>query len=164
MRLEALLGVREVISSRLSRLGSDAIELLAAAAVLGHDFDFDTLRRVADLSETEALSAMDEALANHLLVGTKHEKGYSGKTVYGFSHDKIRCAVYAEACEARREVLHRRALEVLEAEAAHPAELAYHALATGLQEPAFQHSLAAGDEAMAFFPKELLRKFWATPR
>ena len=151
LRLEALPGVREVISSRLSRLSGAATELLAAAAVLGCDFDFGTLRRVADLSETEALSAMDEALGNLLLVRTKHEKRYLGKTVYGFGHDKVRLAVYAEVCEARREVLHQRALAFLEAAAAHPAELAHHALTAGLEEAAFRHSLAAGDEAMAVF-------------
>src|SRR6202035_574357 len=65
-----------------------------------------------------------------------------------FAHAKIRAVVYAEAGEARRSIFHRRALEVLQAASEPAAELAYHALAAGLAEPAFHWSLGAGDEAM----------------
>jgi hypothetical protein len=65
-----------------------------------------------------------------------------------FAHAKIRAVVYAEAGEARWAIFHRRALQTLEAAAAPAAELAYHALAADLAEPAFHWSLAAGDEAM----------------
>ena len=67
---------------------------------------------------------------------------------YMFAHAKIRAVIYAEAGEARRSIFHRRALEALQAAAAPAAELAYHALAAGLAEPALHWSLAAGDEAM----------------
>ncbi len=67
---------------------------------------------------------------------------------YVFAHAKIRAVIYGEACEARRSILHRRALEVLQAAPAPAAELAYHALAAGLVEPAFHWTLAAGDEAI----------------
>jgi hypothetical protein len=61
---------------------------------------------------------------------------------------KIRAVVCAEAGEARRSIFHSHALEALQAADAPPAELAYHAQAAGLAEPAFHWSLAAGDEAM----------------
>jgi hypothetical protein len=67
---------------------------------------------------------------------------------YVFAHQKIRAVVYAEAGEARRYIFHRRALQALQAASAPAAELAYHALAEGLAEPAFHWSIAAGDEAM----------------
>jgi len=67
---------------------------------------------------------------------------------YVFAHQKIRAVVYAEAGEARRSIFHRRALQALQEAAAPAADLAYHALAAGLAEPAFHWSLAAGDEAM----------------
>jgi tetratricopeptide (TPR) repeat protein len=75
-------------------------------------------------------------------------RGYITHGCYQFTHAKIRVVVYTEAGEARRSIFHRRALEMLQAAAAPAAELAYHALAAGLAEPAFQWSLAAGDEAM----------------
>src|SRR5918998_5142426 len=54
--------------------------------------------------------------------------------------------------QARRRVLHRRALEVLEEEGSAPAaQLARHALAGGLAEPAFGYSVAAGDDAVEVF-------------
>ena len=54
--------------------------------------------------------------------------------------------------QARRRVLHRRALEVLEEEGGAPApQLARHALAGGIAEPAFRYSMAAGDQAMEVF-------------
>jgi predicted ATPase len=43
---------------------------------------------------------------------------------------------------------HRRALEILEAAADSAAVLAHHALAAGLAQAAFRHSLAAGRKAL----------------
>jgi hypothetical protein len=52
---------------------------------------------------------------------------------------------------ARRQVLHRRAFEVLEEGGAPAAQLARHALDGGLAEQAFQASVAAGDVAVEVF-------------
>jgi hypothetical protein len=60
----------------------------------------------------------------------------------------LRDVVYTEAGDARRRLFHQRALEVLEAAGASAAVLAHHALAAGLMEAAFHHSLAAGGEAL----------------
>jgi len=117
-------GVRELIRARLSRLSPPAVALLTAGATLGHEFSFDTLRRVAALDEEEALTALDEATASRLLVESTR--------AYSFAHEKTREVVYAEAGEARRAVFHRRALEALEAASAPAVELARHALAAGL--------------------------------
>jgi tetratricopeptide (TPR) repeat protein len=59
--------------------------------------------------------------------------------------------VYTEAGETRRRILHQRALEVLQKEAAPAAELAHQAFEAELTEPAFRYSIAAGDEAMHVF-------------
>src|SRR5207253_5298796 len=68
-----------------------------------------------------------------------------------FTHDTIRAEIYAEAGEIRRRVLHRRALEILQAASASPAELAHHALAAGLPDAAAHLCIAAGDAAMRVF-------------
>ena len=60
----------------------------------------------------------------------------------------IRDVVYTEAGDARRRLFHKRALNILEAAKDSAAVLAYHALAAGLPEAAFRHSLAAGEEAL----------------
>src|SRR6266567_515774 len=140
--------VREVICARLDRLPPNAFVLLVAGAVLGQGITFKHLCQVADLAEHDGLSALDEVLHSHLLQESEREGGPMTDGRYVFAHAKIRAVVYAEAGEARRSIFHRRALEALQAAAAPAAELAYHALAAGLAEPAFRWSLAAGEEAM----------------
>jgi DNA-binding SARP family transcriptional activator len=140
--------VREVICTRLDRLTPNAFALLVAGAVLGQGITFERLCRVADLTEQDGLSALDEVLHSRLLHESEREGGRGTAGRYVFAHAKIRAVVYGEAGEARRSIFHRRALEVLQAVAAPAAVLAYHALAAGLVEPAFRWNLAAGDEAM----------------
>lgn len=140
-------GVRDIIRARLQQVAPTALHLLAAGAVLGHNFTFAALHQVADLPESEALTALDDLLARLFL----QPGGADTSAVYNFTHDKIRDVVYTEAGDARRRVFHRRALAFLEEEATPAAELARHALAAGQLEAAFQHSLAAGHTAMSLF-------------
>jgi len=133
-------GLREVLRARLARLSPPAGTLVTAAAVLGQGCSFDVLAQVADISEQQALAALDEVLHGALL----REAGGT----YQFAHDKIREVAYSEAGAARRQVFHRRALEVLKREGAALAELAHHALAASIDEPAFELSVAAGDAAL----------------
>ena len=149
--------VREVIRARLSRLSPAASELLRAGAVLERGFDFESLVGVAGLGEAEeGLRGLDELIERRLLqeeADPQQERTllYPSPT-YSFSHEKIRQVAYTESGHARRRVLHRRAIEVLEERGAcPPAELARHALAGGLAEPAFRCSVAAGDQAMEVF-------------
>ena len=136
-------GVREVIHNRLLRLSANARAACSAAAVLGGQFEFGPLCRVAALSEADGLPALEELLQRGLL----RERGAR----YLFSHDKIREVAYAEISAARRQVFHRRALETLGLGAASPGELARHALAAGSPERAFHLLVQAGDEVMRLF-------------
>jgi predicted ATPase len=80
--------------------------------VLDHDFTFEELYQVASLSPREGLAALDEALQNLLLQESSHcREGRSG-VCYHFAHDKIRQVVDAAAGDARRRLLHGRALTV----------------------------------------------------
>ncbi|HEY3109054.1 MAG TPA: hypothetical protein VGL23_09895, partial [Chloroflexota bacterium] len=136
-------GVQELLRGRLGRLGPTARSGLFAAAVLGDGCQFEELRRVAELGEGEALPAIDELLAGRLLRESRDR--------YVFGHDKIREVAYAEAGEARRRLYHRRALDLRAGGRAPAAELARHARAAGLGEPAFRLGVAAGDEALNLF-------------
>ena len=151
-------GVRDVVRGRLSNLGRASLELLAAGAVLSGNFTFEHLLAVAELEETDGLLALDETLGARLLVEAPggerrsllgNAGGLDGAS-YSFSHDKISEVVYTEAGEARRRIFHRRALETLK-DAAPAANLARHALAAGMLEPAFRYSVAAGDAAIEVF-------------
>jgi tetratricopeptide (TPR) repeat protein len=138
-------GVKQVVSARLSRLSIAGRGLICAGAVLGKAFTFEDVSRVADLSEAEALPALDELLRAHLL--RERTANVDAPTAYAFSHDKIRDVAYSEAGDARRRVFHRRALEALE-DAAPAAELARHAVAAGRDEAAARFTIKAGSEAM----------------
>lgn len=144
-------GIRALVHARLTRLSHGAAQVAAAAAVLGQLARFDRLYRVAGLDETEALRALEEAAARAILHLRPHDGGRGGGPIYDFPHDKLREVVYTEAGEARRRVLHGRALALLEAEGATAADLAHHALAAGLAAPAFRCSVAAGEEALRVF-------------
>ncbi len=133
-------GVSALIRGRLARLSVDARRACAAGAVVGDGFDLERLCAIANLNEGEGLAALEELLARGLL----RESG----AVYRFEHDKIRQVAYGELSAARRRVLHRRALEALEAVGAPPANLVRHALAVGLHARAGELSTAAGDAAM----------------
>ncbi|MGZ3644393.1 MAG: ATP-binding protein [Ktedonobacteraceae bacterium] len=161
--------VREVIRLRLVQLTSSAFALLAAFAVLGHNSAFEDACQVAGLSESDGLVALDELLISYNLTEdtlVRHEKSGNGppsgfsftshSRTYYFTHDKIRDVVYSEAGEARRRLFHRRALDVLQTEGdnknrPYAAELARHAFAAGMIEPAFRFSVKAGDDSMSLF-------------
>ncbi|HET6659187.1 MAG TPA: AAA family ATPase [Rubrobacter sp.] len=148
--------VREVIHVRLSHVSPAGSELLGAGAVLERGFSFETLVSVADLGEAEGLRGLDELIERHLLRkeggAPEVEMPLEPTPTYTFTHEKIRQVAYTEAGSARRRLLHRRAFELLEEGGASPAaELARHALAAGLAEPAFRYSVAAGDQAVEVF-------------
>ena len=86
-----------------------------------------------------------------LLNGRLLTESGTARRPYTLAHDHIRTVVYSASGEARRRVLHRRALIDLEADGAPAAECAFHAVASLLDEPAFRYSLIAGDEALATY-------------
>jgi DNA-binding SARP family transcriptional activator/tetratricopeptide (TPR) repeat protein len=143
--------VREMIQLRLAQLSASARELLAAGAVLDHDFTFAALCQVAHLTTQDGLFALDEAIESLFLQESPRQSGSMQAIPYVFAHDKIREVVYARAGDARRRVYHDRALQVLEREGASAAVLAYHALACGSVDLAFRWSMTAGNKAMTVF-------------
>lgn len=134
--------LRQAILTRTGRLGEVETAVLAAATVLGRDCDFDTVRAISAQDEAAVLNALNGLLAHRLLI---ERDGV--QRPYLVAHDKIRDVFYAELGAARRRIYHRRALASLEQQHATAAERAYHAIAGFLPQPAFSHSLAAGDEA-----------------
>ena len=137
--------VRTVIRSRLNRLSPAAFTLLAAGAVLDQRITFERLCAISGIAEDAGLPALDELISSRLLL----EVTWPGAaSAYAFANDMIRDVVYTEAGDARRRLFHRRALDALEAAKDSEAVLAHHALAAGMVEAAFRHSLAAGQEAL----------------
>lgn len=139
-------GVRDVILARLASLSAAEEALLLAAAVLGRECSFERMCQVANLGELAALPALESLLDGRLLAEKR-----AARRPYTPAHDYVREVTYDQCGEARRRVLHRRALIALEADGAPAAECAYHAAASLLDEPTFHYSLDAGDDALAAY-------------
>jgi DNA-binding SARP family transcriptional activator len=137
--------VHAVIRSRLNRLSPNAFSLLAGGAVLEQQITFERLCAISNVTEDLALPALDELISGRLLLEATQPDIASA---YVFTNDMLRDVVYTEAGDARRRLFHRRALEILEAAGDSAAVLAHHAQAAILVQAAFQHSLAAGREAL----------------
>lgn len=141
--------VQAVIASRLARLDEAARGLLNAAAVFRRGASFDPILAISGLPEAEGLDALERLLHTQLLRETakRGDQEDGAEELYVFGHDKIRQAVYEGLSAARRRILHRRAVEALEAGAAPVEELAYHAYRGHLWERALDGSEAAAGEA-----------------
>jgi DNA-binding SARP family transcriptional activator len=146
--------VRAMFLARLARLSQTARQLVQASAVLGNQASAKLLWQLAEVGVQAGVEGLEEAVGSGLL----HEEEAGGPAAsrrvgYRFAHDLMREVVYTELGEARRSVLHQRALALLQTEGA-AAELAYHALGAGEAEAASHYSVQAGDEALAVFAVE----------
>jgi DNA-binding SARP family transcriptional activator len=117
--------VRDLIRSRIERLGPGARRLVAVAAVAGREFDFPLLQRAAGQDELEASEALEE-LVRRKILGAVGER-------FDFTHDRIRRAVDEGLLAPKRRALHGAIADALEELHAHdPAQvcerLAYHYL------------------------------------
>src|SRR6266566_1076459 len=144
--------VRTMIQARLAPLSRAARQLVQVSAVLATAASAQRLWQVAGLRVQAGDEALEEAVGSGILLEEEEEAGHPGG--YRFAHDLIREVVYTELGEARRLVLHQRALALRQAEGARASELAYHALAAGQTEAAYRYSMQAGDEAMAVLTVE----------
>ncbi len=143
-------GISRIVLWRMSRLSPIASDLARAAAILGHQFPFNMLVRVAEIPEEKALPALEE-LINGRILQVNSEAGESGNILYGFIHGKVKAVVQAGIPQALEFVLHRRAFHVLQEFGALPADLAYHARKSNQVEQAFRYSLLAGNNALELF-------------
>ncbi len=114
--------VRHAVGVRLSRMGGDANELIAAAAILGLEHDARALPATAGLKADGAEAALDEILRSRLLrPGSRAQR-------FEFAHALVREAVLDECNVLRRTRLHRRAADALVelGEEHHLEEIAMH--------------------------------------
>jgi len=153
--------VRQVIGSRVGRLGEEAGRVLAAASVLGQEFDVELLARVVDSTEDRVVDALEAAGSSTLVAEVR---GTTGR--FRFTHALIQRTLYDDLGGTRRSRLHRAAAEALEERLGdHPGdragELARHWLAaTRPQESskAISYARLAGESALeSLAPAEAIR-------
>ncbi len=100
-------GIREVVGRRLNRLSDDAGRVLAAAAIVGHEFEVDVVTQLVDVDIDSVLDALDEAAAANLVLD-------DGVDHYRFAHALVRTTLEEELSTTRRARLHRKAALALE--------------------------------------------------
>jgi DNA-binding SARP family transcriptional activator len=144
-------GVQDLLRTRLLTVGETAGQVLAAAAVVGRSFDFDTVRAASGRSEEETLTAIEELTSRGLIREVGSALG--GSPAYDFDHDKLRTLVYEETSLARKRLLHRRAAAALAAQArgreadSLADQIARHHRLAGQDQAAAQYHRLAGDYA-----------------
>ena len=113
--------LRQVIERRLYRLPQATEQLLAIAAIVGHDVPLALWANVGEVTEGDLLDHIERALEARLLIEVPDGRGVR------FAHALIREALYAQTPALRRRVLHRQAGEALAALLApDPDAVAYH--------------------------------------
>jgi DNA-binding SARP family transcriptional activator len=124
-------GVREVVARRLRRLSDRANAALAAAAVVGAEFDLELLENTGTgLGDDELLDALEEVVAAKVVLEVEDVPGR-----YRFIHALVRQTIYRGLTPAHRARLHRQVGQAIEA--AHPDDL-------GEDLAALAHHFAAG--------------------
>jgi tetratricopeptide (TPR) repeat protein len=142
--LEIPQSVRVAIQSRVGMMPPDCQEMLRLAAILGREFEFETL--------LEASGAGDEALIDALECAGRAqlvEEVSAGRDVtFAFTHALIPATLSEGVSTLRRRHLHRRAAAAIER--LHPDDfetLAYHYGEAGDEERALAYHIRAGERA-----------------
>ncbi len=98
--------VQLAVRARLLHLSAKARQVMEGAAVLGDNFDLDTVAQTVGRSESETIDALEEADHHNLLLPEAE--------LYRFRHAIVREVIYQDLSHYRRRLLHRRAGEALE--------------------------------------------------
>ncbi len=155
--------VREVIERRVERLGEEARDLLALAAVIGRSFQLELLTALAGIDETRLLDQLDAAVAASVLEESTDRVG-----VFRFAHALINQTLYESLGATRRARMHHRVAQALEQlyggdPKEHLAELALHwrlAAASVDRHKAADYACRAGEQALkSLAPTEAAKLF-----
>ena len=143
-------GVRLVIGRRLERVSDDARKALGVAAVVGRNFDLAVLEAAAGIDGDTLLDALEEAERAQLVTSAASRR----EIRYTFSHELIRQTLQQDLSLPRRQRMHLRVAEAIEAAGGDPpaTALAHHYYQAGSLADArttLRHLSTAGREALA---------------
>ncbi|MEL7235511.1 MAG: hypothetical protein AAGK74_13505, partial [Chloroflexota bacterium] len=121
--------IHEAIQMTLARMDVATMEFLSAAAVLDDNTYFEWIHNVANMSENDALRALDEVLQQDIL---REETAPGGRPRFMFTQAATRDILYSAMNNTRRTVFHRRAFTLLSEDIHMKTRAAIHAEQAGL--------------------------------
>jgi len=143
--------LRLAIQMRLGKLSPSTQETLLVAAVIGREFDFETLLKASNSDEEDLITALEEAERAQLIQEARGKEG----EVFSFVHALVSMSLRKSVSVLRRHRLHRRVGEAIQALRADDYEaLAYHYSQAGDEERAFPFTLQAGKRAAAAYANQ----------
>jgi predicted ATPase/class 3 adenylate cyclase len=139
--------LQDLVMARLDRT-EGGLEIAQLAAILGREFGYDLLSAVATVDE----SALQSELARLVQAEILYQKGRPPRSTYTFKHALLEDALYNALIKGKRQQLHRRIAEVLEARfpqtvETRPELLAHHFIEAGRTEKAIDYWLRAGQRS-----------------
>jgi tetratricopeptide (TPR) repeat protein len=155
--LEIPQSVRVAIQSRVGKLPARVQETLRLAAILGREFDFETLveasalARASDQGEDTLVDALEAAERAQLI----DEVSAEGDETFSFTHALIPATLAEGLSGLRRRRMHRQVLAAIERLRPDDLEsLAFHALEAGNLQKGLDYSLRAGEKAQRLYASE----------
>jgi len=156
--------VRETIQARIARLPEPVQEVLRLAAIIGREFDFETLQKASEQDEETLVSALELAERAQIIgeVTRVADKGRkNGHETFSFAHALIPATLRESVSGLRRRRLHRRIAAAIEELRSHDAvALAYHYSEAGDEARARACYTQAGDRAAAVYANEDAIRFY----
>jgi len=157
--LEIPQSVRMAIQSRVTALPEATQEVLRLAAVLGREFEYETLAEASELSEEALIDALEHAQPAQLI----EEVNGGSDLSFSFVHALIPSTVAEGVRTLRRRRLHRRAADAIRKIRPQNYEtIAYHYEEAGEEALSFEYYVRAGERASrAYANPEAERHFLA---
>ena len=139
--------LQDALMARLDRL-APVKEVVQIGAAIGREFTYELLAAVAPLRVLELEAVFNQLVEAELLF----HHGQPSEARYRFKHALVQDAAYASLLRSRRQQLHARIAQMLEARlpdttATEPEVLAHHYTAAGLTQRAVLYWLQAGQAA-----------------
>ena len=152
--------IGDLLARRLERLTPERREILTMAALLGREFDPDTLLAACDHGDDQVLDAIDAALAGGILAMSEQSP-----TALVFTHGLLIHALRTGVNPIRLRRMHGAVARALEARGvANPGEMAVHFDRAGCRAEAYRTALEAGQRAASVYAYESASEFFAIAR
>ena len=140
--------LHDSLMARLDRL-APVKELAQIGAVIGREFSHELIAAVADRSQEQLESGLDQLVASELVF----RRGSPPDATYSFKHSLVKDVAYQSLLKSRRQQLHARVAQVFEGRfpgvvETQPELLAHHLTEAGLDERAADAWARAGRAAL----------------